>query len=45
MEHIGRGISQMIGEMKKSGLEEPEFSEGNDSLTNTLERNDDNIIK
>lgn len=32
MEHIGRGISQMIGEMKKSGLEEPEFSEGNDSF-------------
>lgn len=32
MEHIGRGISQMIDEMKKSGLEEPEFSEGNDSF-------------
>jgi len=32
MEHIGRGISQMTDEMLKIGLEEPIFSEGNDSF-------------
>ena len=32
MEHIGRGISQMRDEMIKFGLDEPEFSEGNDSF-------------
>lgn len=32
MEHIGRGISQMTNEMLKFGLEEPQFSEGNDSF-------------
>lgn len=32
MEHIGRGISQMRDEMLKIGLEEPIFSEGNDSF-------------
>ena len=32
MEHIGRGISQMTDEMLKIGLEEPIFSDGNDSF-------------
>ena len=32
MEHIVRGISQMTDEMLKFGLEEPQFSEGNDSF-------------
>lgn len=32
MEHIGRGIPQMIDEMKNFGLEEPQFSEGKDSF-------------
>ena len=43
MEHIGRGISQMIDEMKKSGLEEPEFSEGNDSFKVVFKGNDGKI--
>ena len=32
MEHIDRGISQITDEMLKFRLEEPQFSEGNDSF-------------
>ena len=41
MEHIGRGISQMTEEMKKFGLDEPQFSEGNDSFKVVFRNNDE----
>ena len=40
MEHIGRGIPQMIEEMKNFGLEEPQFSEGKDSFKVVFKGND-----
>lgn len=40
MEHIGRGISQMTDEMLKFGLDEPQFSEGNDSFKVVFKRKD-----
>lgn len=43
MEHIGRGISQMTDEMVKFGLDEPEFSEGNDSFKVVFRANKDNM--
>lgn len=44
MEHIGRGISQMTDEMLKIGLEEPIFSEGNDSFKVVFKGNGGKII-
>ena len=44
MEHIGRGISQMTDEMLKLGLEEPIFSEGNDSFKVVFKGNGGEII-
>ncbi len=43
MEHIGRGISQMTDEMVKFGLDEPEFSEGNDSFKVVFKGNGEKI--
>lgn len=43
MEHIGRGISQMTNEMLNMGLEEPVFSEGNDSFKVVFKGNNGRI--
>ena len=43
MEHIGRGIPQMIDEMNNFGLEEPQFSEGTDSFKVVFKGNNGEI--